>query len=234
MDLLDDESLERSDVVANSRMNRERTATGVNSYEKDVGINPISFLSDRLDVAPAASWLDLCCGLGRALIATALALRDRDDAARVIIHGIDLVDMFEEVPSDIDCIQLISTSLHRWKPDRAYDLITCVHGLHYVGDKLSLLQCAPTWLTNDGRFQANLDLDNLRSTDGKSLRQQISRRFRESGLSYDGRKHIVSCVGCRSVSFGYRYVGADDEAGPNYSGQEAVDSYYEPVNERTG
>ena len=234
MDLLDDESLERSAVVANSRMNRERTATGINSYEKDLGVNPISFLSGRLDVAPAASWLDLCCGLGRAVIATAVALRDRNDDARIMIHGVDLVDMFDEVPSDLDCIQLFSTSLHRWEPDRAYDLITCVHGLHYVSDKLSLIQRAPTWLTNGGTFQANLDLDNLRSTDGKSLRRQISKRFRESGFSYDGRKHIVSCVGCRSMSFGFRYVGADDNAGPNYSGQEAVDSYYEPVNEHIG
>ena len=27
----------------------------------------------------------------------------------------------------------------------------------------------------------------------------------------------------------YRYLGADDRAGPNYTGQPAVDSYYEMV-----
>jgi hypothetical protein len=37
---------------------------------------------------------------------------------------------------------------------------------------------------------------------------------------------------CRSrkvVEPRYRYVGADDSAGPNYTGQPAVDSYYEAV-----
>lgn len=75
MKFLRDASLERSTVVANSRMNRERGAVGVNSYEKDAGLDPISFLADRLSVASSASWLDLCCGRGRALIETASTLR---------------------------------------------------------------------------------------------------------------------------------------------------------------
>ena len=29
----------------------------------------------------------------------------------------------------------------------------------------------------------------------------------------------------------YRYLGADDQAGPNYTGQPAVDSYYEVIGE---
>jgi len=31
------------------------------------------------------------------------------------------------------------------------------------------------------------------------------------------------------VDMPYRYVGADDGPGPNYTGQPAVDSYYEPI-----
>jgi hypothetical protein len=31
------------------------------------------------------------------------------------------------------------------------------------------------------------------------------------------------------VVFPFRYLGADDTAGPNYTGQPAVDSYYEKV-----
>jgi hypothetical protein len=31
------------------------------------------------------------------------------------------------------------------------------------------------------------------------------------------------------VSLPYRYLGADDQAGPNYTGQPAVDSHYEVV-----
>jgi hypothetical protein len=78
-------------------------------------------------------------------------------------------------------------------------------------------------------FLANLDLANLRLADGKPLSKRIASRFREHGLIYNSRKHLLSCVGTKSLSLGYRYLGADDRAGPNYSGQEAVNSYYEPL-----
>ncbi len=40
----------------------------------------------------------------------------------------------------------------------AFDLITCVHGLHYAGDKLAVLTRAVDWLTPGGLFAADLDL----------------------------------------------------------------------------
>jgi SAM-dependent methyltransferase len=228
MKLLDDGNLERSAIVANSRMNRERGAVGVNSYEKDVGLDPISFLADRLQTADSTSWLDLCCGRGRALVEAAEAFRIRQLARSVAFHGVDLVDLFDEIPPEVTSVKLESASLHQWETTRAYDLITCVHGLHYVGDKLSLIEHAASWLTVDGLFLANLDLANLRSTDGQLLGRAITKRFRACGLIYNRRRHVISCVGAKSLELGYRYVGADDSAGPNYSGQEAVDSYYEP------
>ena len=39
-------------------------------------------------------------------------------------------------------------SLATWRPERAYDLITCVHGLHYIGDKLGLVARAASWLAD--------------------------------------------------------------------------------------
>jgi hypothetical protein len=33
-------------------------------------------------------------------------------------------------------------------------------------------------------------------------------------------------VGPREVEFGLQYLGADDTAGPNYTGQPAVAAYY--------
>jgi hypothetical protein len=45
--MLNERSLERSAVVANSRMNRERIDTGVNSYERELGLGPIEFLATR-------------------------------------------------------------------------------------------------------------------------------------------------------------------------------------------
>jgi trans-aconitate methyltransferase len=227
MPLLDNASLERSSVVANSRMNRERRAVGVNSYEKELRVDPIAFLTDRLTKKGSASWLDLCCGRGCALIDAANHFRGRCTARQLTLHGIDLVGRFDTVPDDAAFLQLESASLHRWTPPRKYDLITCVHGLHYIGDKLRLVERAVTWLTVDGTLVANLDLANLRLADSTPLRTKIKRRFRDCGLAYDGRRHVLSCVGSKPVSLGFRFVGADDKAGPNYSGQEAVDSHYE-------
>ncbi|MBC8873497.1 MAG: methyltransferase domain-containing protein [Planctomycetes bacterium] len=228
MKLLDDASLERSSVVANSRMNRERGAVGVNSYEKELGLDPIAFLADRLDVAESTSWLDLCCGRGRALIDAAKTLRSTHPASNLSLHGVDLVDFFEDTPPGCPFLQLQSASLHMWRARQRYDLITCVHGLHYVGDKLSFVESAASWLTVEGMFVANLDMANLRLADGQPLGRRIAKQFRECGLVFNHRRHLLSCVGTKSLALGYRYVGADDAAGPNYSGQEAVDSYYEP------
>ena len=44
MKLLDDDALERSSVVANCWMNRERSLTGSNGYTKELGLNPFDHL----------------------------------------------------------------------------------------------------------------------------------------------------------------------------------------------
>ena len=44
MKLLTDDMLERSAVVANCRMNRERDLLGSNGYDRELGFNPIDFL----------------------------------------------------------------------------------------------------------------------------------------------------------------------------------------------
>jgi len=227
MKLLDDASLELSSVVANSRMNRQRRAVGVNSYGKEFGVDPITYLAERLDTAQSTSWLDLCCGRGCALIDAAESFRHHCLAHSVVLHGVDLVDLFDDIPHGMPCPQLESASLHHWEATRKYDLITCAHGLHYVGDKLSLVERMARWLTVDGMFLANLDLANLCLADGQPLGRRIAKRFRDCGLVYNRRRHLLSCVGAKSLSLGYRYIGADDTAGPNYSGQEAVNSYYE-------
>jgi hypothetical protein len=40
MRFLSDDQLERSGVVANCRMNRERDLTGSNGYDRELGFNP--------------------------------------------------------------------------------------------------------------------------------------------------------------------------------------------------
>ncbi|MFO0892752.1 MAG: class I SAM-dependent methyltransferase [Isosphaeraceae bacterium] len=226
MRLLGEDELERSAVVANCRMNRERKLLGSNGYDRELGFNPLAFLKDRTTDRGTASWLDLCCGTGRALIQAAEILQ----AERLIIDivGVDLVGMFDPTPPNVSRLRLVEASLRTWRPDRDFDLITCVHGLHYVGDKLGLIARAASWLTDDGLFVASLDLHNLK-VGGDSSARRLASDLRRAGLRYDTRRRLVSCRGRRQVSLPYRYLGADDTAGPNYTGQPAVGSHYEVI-----
>lgn len=230
MTLLDEETLERSSVVANSRMNRERGAAGVNSYERELGFDPIEHLRTRLTTGGSLAWLDLCCGRGRALIEASNSLLDY--RGRTVFDGVDLVNMFDSLGGNTD-VRLMAASLRAWRAERTYDLITCVHGLHYVGDKLGLIQRALTWLHAEGKFAAHLDPANLRFADGKPMHRVLLKALRQRGLEFDARNHrIVSGPdvfesSAANALAGFRFVGADDTAGPNVSGQEAVDSYYE-------
>ena len=227
MDLLTDDRLERSPVVANCRMNRERDLLGSNGYDRELGFNPLDFLEEKLAHQERAAWLDLCCGTGKALIQAARILHDQGLEARVAITGVDLVGAF--YPADLvpHGPRLVEASLSNWSPDRSYDLITCVHGLHYVGDKLGLIARTALWLTSDGLFAANLDHASLKLPDGKPAGRRLLAELRRNGLSIDCQRRRLTCRGKRTVGLPYRYLGADDQVGRNYTGQPAVDSYYE-------
>jgi hypothetical protein len=227
MRLKSDGALERSGVVANCRMNRERDLVGTNGYDKEIQFNPLDLLKRMSGNAGRAAWLDLCCGSGKALIQAAEQIHTEGIGARVEILGVDLVAMFHQLDPGLNCLRLVDASLHSWHPARAYDLITCVHGLHYLGDKLGLIARATSWLTQDGQFVANLDLANLKLADGTPAGRRVGAELRRLGLEYDRRRRLVICRGRRTICLRYRYLGADDQAGPNYTGQPAVDSYYE-------
>jgi SAM-dependent methyltransferase len=224
MKLLNDDELERSAVVANCRMNRERNLIGSNGYSNEVGFNPLDYLRDRIVPGRRVAWLDLCCGTGKALIEAARITHSK--GVDIEIVGVDLVGMFHRPDPELTHLQLVEASLRTWRPDCDFDLITCVHGLHYVGDKLGLVSRATTWLTDDGLLVANLDLKNLKLADGRARGRKIVSDLRRAGINYDGRKRLLVCPGQKVVSLPYQYLGADDGAGPNYTGQPAVDSYY--------
>jgi SAM-dependent methyltransferase len=216
---LTDEQLTASCVVANCRMNRERELTGGNGYQRELGLHPLDFLRSR---RPPVRWLDLCCGTGRALL-QADALLEAHEDVRVV--GVDLHAMFW--PGEHSSrLCLIAASLHAWNPDGPFDLITCVHGLHYLGGKFGVVTRAASWLTDDGVFVANLDAANLRDDNGEPLGRLATRLLREAGLEYDTRRHRLTCRGRKSLDLPLDYVGADDTAGPNYTGQPAVHSLY--------
>jgi trans-aconitate methyltransferase len=226
MKLLNDDELERSAVVANCRMNRERELTGSNGYSKEIGFNPLDYLRDRIVPGHRVAWLDLCCGTGKALIEAARITHSK--GMEIEIVGVDLVGLFHRPDPELTRLRLVEASLRTWCPDRDFDLITSVHGLHYVGDKLGLIGRAASWLADDGLLVANLDPKNLKLADGREGVRKIVSDLRRAAINYDGRKRLLVCRGQKVVSLPYQYLGADDGAGPNYTGQPAVDSYYQP------
>lgn len=205
MSLLDDETLWRSSVVANCAMNRER---GLASYSRELGID--------LALSAGARWVDLCCGSGKALAEAA-----RED---VTIIGVDLVD--HHVPARPG-LSFVVAPVDQWEPDAPVDLVTCVHGLHYVGDKLGLLVRAASWLAPGGRLVANFDVASVRRADGTPLGRTLTKALREAGFSYDNRNRRISYIGEGRPRLPFTYLGADDRAGPNYTGQPAVHSSYD-------
>ncbi|NEA29346.1 SAM-dependent methyltransferase, partial [Actinomadura bangladeshensis] len=107
--------------------------------------------------------------------------------------------------------------------------ITCVHGLHYVGDKLAALTRAASWLTENGLLVANFDARSIRLPDGSPAARPLTTSLRQAGFTYDPRRRRISLRGNRTIELPYHYEGADDRAGPNYTGQPAVDSFYTPA-----
>ncbi|HWA93033.1 MAG TPA: class I SAM-dependent methyltransferase [Terracidiphilus sp.] len=226
--LLDARSLERSEVIANACMNRERNLTGGNSYGKELRLAPVEHLKKVLTAKEQATWLDLCCGTGRALIQAAETLERLGLSDSVRMVGIDLAPMFVPITPEMRSLRLIAGSVERWKTRDRFDLITCVHGLHYVGDKLGLIQRAAHWLTANGQLMMHLDMHNLKLAQ-PAARSRFAAGLRRAGFRYLSGRHLLLREGNAEFSpLPYHYIGADDTAGPNFTGQPAVDSYYEP------
>lgn len=196
-------------------------------YTRELGFNPLDRLTTSAGTADTvAGWLDLCCGTGRALAQAADQLRQAGRAEQVALVGVDLVDTFQPTAAPDTRLRLICADLTTWTPDRRFDLITCVHGLHYLGDKLAVLGRAAGWLTDNGHLVADLDLASIRLPDGQPAGRSLGTALRQAGFGYDARRHRITCTGHRTVALPYTYVGADDHAGPNYTNQPAVNAYY--------
>lgn len=212
-------------------MNRGRGVSGGNSYCKDLAFDPVEFLKLRSIEHESAAWLDIGCGEGRALIEAASIFagleRTENPSCRVEITGIDLAGMFRQFPAELNRLNLLETAVEDFEPRQKFDLITCVHGLHYVGDKLSILQKAARWLKPDGVFLANLELRNLKLVDKPNAGRIFSAFLKTQGFKIDQRKHLLALEGNRIFEIPFEYLGADDQAGPNYTGQPVVDSFYD-------
>ncbi len=220
-DLIEEGALEKSAVVANCCMNRERNLYGSNGYDKELRCDPLDILRNAADRYGQASWLDLCCGTGKALIEAASVLEA--EGVTVEIVGVDLAGLF--LPENPRRVRLVQASLTNWEPGRTFDLITCVHGLHYIGDKLGLMTRARSWLKQPGELVANLDANNLKLEDSDSSRSLVA-ALRKAGFEYSAKTHLLQCNWEEDHLLPFEYLGADDRAGPNYTGQPVVDSYY--------
>lgn len=225
MPLFNNHDLERSGVVANCCMNRERSLSGSNGYPKELGFNPLDVLREKARNGKA-TWLDLCCGTGRALVEAAETAMSEGITVDVEIVGVDLVRSWSDSAASFPCLRLVEASLSSWEPGEQFDLITCVHGLHYIGDKLGLIARSVSWLTDHGRFIANLDLSNLQVQNCSRSSRIVMDAFRQAGVKYNRRRKLLECIGRKEVGWPFEYLGADDQVGPNYTGQAAVTSHY--------
>ncbi|WP_218003297.1 class I SAM-dependent methyltransferase [Nocardia concava] len=211
--LIDDAHLEKTAVVANSAMNRDRRLP---AYRRELGFDPIAWLTDR---PGPQRWLDVGCGSGHALFEAADAM-----SGAVEIVGLDLVGYFggNARPG----IELVTGSVLSWEPNAPFDLITSVHALHYVGDKLAALTRMSAWLTTDGVLAANFETASIRDADGAPLGRRLGSALRRNGFGYNARTHRLTRTGNALPQWDFQYVGADAQAGPNYTGQDAVASHY--------
>lgn len=93
-----------------------------------------------------------------------------------------------------------------------------------MGDKLGCISKIAAALTSNGVFIANMDPANIWiDGEAKTKLLQILRRNR---IDFNSRKKLIRMQGNRDINFHLNYLGADDTAGANYTGQEAVNSHY--------
>lgn len=226
MKLLETNALHWSPVVANNRMNRKRKATGINSYAQELNFAPYDFLQTRSSLP--VRWIDLCCGQGKALLETAQQLNASGHSA--LLEGWDLVDFYDPIPlQDRQMVQFVTQPLEHWHPQVTYDLITCVHGIHYLGDKLALILKALSFLKPTGKFIAHLDPHSLRASHDPKFGKTVIHWLTQNGLHFQPRKRLLSRTDPLHLNHPWHYLGADDTAGPNYTGQEAVNSWYQSI-----
>jgi len=227
------------DVVVNATMNRGRGLTGVNSYERELRRFDIAaFLRCRAESVPErrVRWLDACCGAGRALTEAADDWTSADWARRITLIGIDLYDGMPPDRNSEDGLRarfVVGDVLTHLPPQEPLDLVTCIHGLHYLPDKLAFLEQVYTRLVPDGGLLlAHLDPANvkLQDADNTPLWPRLLRHVRRQGISLKFRAHLIrlerTLTSPATLSFGATYATRTVAPRPNYSGMIGVDSWY--------
>jgi len=225
MTMLRPDELLASPVVADATMNRGRGLSGVNSYERDLRVSLTDFLAARVREHGHALWYDACCGQGRALMEAAIQFQATDWGRAVQIVGVDLVDMF--MPDQAPGVTLIAADVAAYRLDRPADLLTCVHGLHYLGDKLGFLEAAYAMLAPGGLLLAHLDPDNLRALGAGASAWRQAARCAKGGVPLSIKGHVLRIEKTDApLTFGLTFRGATVSERPNYTGITVIDSWY--------
>lgn len=224
--MLQADELLASPIVANSTMNRGRGFSGVNSYERDLRFSITGFLAERMQGRGSALWYDACCGEGRALVEAGRQFDAVGWGGQTQIVGVDLVNMF--TPNDAPHVTLLASDVTAFTLEHPADLITCVHGLHYLGDKLGFLQHAYSLLAPGGLLLGHLDASNVRAEDSKvSVWRQAARYAANRGVKLGLKSHLLRIQRTDAIlDFGVAYQGATVSEKPNYTGITVIDSWY--------
>jgi SAM-dependent methyltransferase len=135
---------------------------------------------------------------------------------------VDLVGLFADGGDDFPHLHLIESPVGECVLEGQFELITCVHGLHYLGDKLGILAQYAALLSETGRLVGHLDLNNIQGIERRGLLALL----RKYGWRYDARRHLIEGT-VRSQPLPLRYLGAQDFDAPNFTGQPGVNSFYE-------
>ena len=148
-------------------------------------------------------------------LVTAAATPEAGLSDAVELIGVDHVGAFDPAPAGAG-LRLICAPALAWTPTRSFDLITSVHGMHFLGDKLALLSRAAGWLTPTGRFVADLDLSSIRLLDGAPAGRRLTARLRPLGSpTTRGDAALAAPAAARSTC--PTPTPADHRAGPNYA-----------------
>jgi len=226
MTMLRADELLSSPIVANVTMNRGRGLSGANSYERDLRFSLTKFLAERVRERGEAVWYDACYGQGRALVEAGKQFAEIGWGHRVQVVGVDLVEMFatERAPG----VTLIAADVAAFRLEQPADLITCVHGLHYLGDKLGFLQNTYAMLAPGGLFLGHLDTSNVRAFgSGLSLWRQAARHVGKTSVAPEFKSHVLRIARTEaSLNFGLTFQGATVSEQPNYTGITVIDSWY--------
>ncbi len=227
-----------SDIVVNAAMNRGRGFTGVNSYTRDLRQFDIAaFLQKQAADNPSRTvrWLDVCCGEGRALTEAAQIWSRTTWGKRLEIIGLDLWDNLppsQKLP-DGPMLSFAAGDVANWIPDAPLDLITCIHGLHYLPDKLGFLERAYSWLRAEGGlFLGHLDKANMldERNERPNLWSAVLRRARQQRIDIQLTRHLLRMNRTpgspNTFTFGASFAGRTVSPKPNFSGMTVVDSWY--------